>query len=271
MRVMTFNIAHGRAEVFHQSLLSADVIEKNLEGVAQVIEVADVVGLQEADGVSRWSGRIDHVKWLAQRARFGHAFRGDHSRIPIAAYGTALLSREPMQDSKSIPFVESWRDTKGFVISTIRLPAIGNLEVDFVSVHLDFLSPAVRRRQMEQLGKELNARERPKIVLGDFNGSFAKPSSPLAQFALTHGLQAFDAAASMPSYPANGPKRRLDWILASSIFDFVNYQTLPARVSDHCPVNRRSALSVKKIIERFQAGGIRRVGGCGPQNAAKPR
>jgi endonuclease/exonuclease/phosphatase (EEP) superfamily protein YafD len=47
-------------------------------------------------------------------------------------------------------------------------------------------------------------------------------------------LKAFEPRDTMPTFLATG--HRLDWILISGDMDFVRYEVLPDRVSDHQPL-----------------------------------
>ena len=129
LRLLSLNIAHARRKAQHQSLLRDSTIRRNLELIAGVLERErpDVVALQEADGPSFWSGRFDHVAELAGLAGFPHAFRGEHNREVLSrldlSYGTALLSRLPLEAAHSQAFSQNWRDTKGFVTATVASAA----------------------------------------------------------------------------------------------------------------------------------------------------
>ena len=63
LRVVTLNLGHGRGTASHQALLKRMRIQSNLDGIASVLrqEGPDIVGLQEADAPSWWSGGFDHV------------------------------------------------------------------------------------------------------------------------------------------------------------------------------------------------------------------
>ena len=70
MKVMTLNIAHGRKDGPNQVFQKARTIKSNLDEIAEVVnrEKPDVLALQEADGPSIWSGGLDQVKYLAEKA-----------------------------------------------------------------------------------------------------------------------------------------------------------------------------------------------------------
>ena len=78
LKVLTFNMAHGRGNSFHQLLQSTDETLGNLDAIALMLtrEQPDVVALQEADGPSFWSGNFNHLAYLAERSSHSWAVNG---------------------------------------------------------------------------------------------------------------------------------------------------------------------------------------------------
>lgn len=241
LRLMTLNVAHARRQGRHQALLSESTLRGNLAAIAAVLrrEAPDVVALQEADGPSAWSGGFDHVATLAALAGFDHAFRGEHNPFSLGRFdlssGTALLARVPLHEPRSLAFGETWRDTKGFVAATVETETLGARAIDVVSLHLDFLAERVRRRQVEQLVARFRGRERPLVVLGDFNCEWSERRRCLDLLRRELGLRPV-ATPGHATFPSWRPLVRLDWILLSEELDFVAYETLPDRLSDHLGV-----------------------------------
>jgi endonuclease/exonuclease/phosphatase family metal-dependent hydrolase len=238
VRLLTWNVAHGRAEAFHQALLPRDEVERNLDKIAEVLrhERPDLVALQEADGPSAWSGGFDHVSALAQASGLPSYFRGDHNRFDLSGYdlsaGTALLSRFPMAETLSQPFAANWRDTKGFVVATVEIPGTGR-SLDVVSVHLDFLNPGERREQILALAEVLEGRDRPRVILGDLNCEAESATEAFRLLKERLGVVPYRPGLEQPTFPAASPSRRLDWILASPELEFVSYRPVEAYLSDH--------------------------------------
>lgn len=232
LRVMTLNVAHGRRDGLHQVLLRRARIENNLSDVAgEIARVEpDVVALQEVDAPSIWSGRFDHVRYLASTARFSCFVHGEHVKGLDLAYGTALLSQLTLDQAVSVTFAPSLPTfSKGFVVSALPWPGRPELTVDIVSVHLDFARRAVRERQLTEMARTLAARGRPLVVMGDFN------CDPVPQLAEALGLKAYERESKgMGTFRTSGS--RIDWILVSPELNFVSYRTLPALISDHLGV-----------------------------------
>jgi len=234
LRIMTFNIAHGRGEAFHQLLQRSATTLSNLDGIAAMLRDsgAHVVALQEADDPSFWSGNFSHVDYLASRGGFSRAVHGQHVDGLGLAYGTALVSRIDLSDPRAITFDPAQSPMpKGFVVSTIGWPGRPGIEIDVVSVHLDFASSTTRREQARELVATLRERQRPLVVMGDLNTGWAEDSS-VRHICEALGLSAYrPEAAGLETFPAYG--ERLDWILVSPGISFHSYAVLPHTLSDH--------------------------------------
>jgi len=242
LRVCSLNIAHGRGRRFHQGLLHRRAIEQHLLEVSLVLrrEQPDVVALQEADGPCLWSGGFDHVRFIAERSGYAHHLHGHHMRIgkvvPRLRYGCALLARRPLHQPCDQPFSRAMPSpNKGFVAAAVALP--GPVAIDVVSCHLDPARPALRRRQVLELAEAIRERERPLILMGDFNtrdfgkrGALGLLSDELALRLHRPG------ATDLATFPSRRPRRRLDWILCSPALHVQRYRVLPDRISDHCAV-----------------------------------
>jgi len=101
LRLLTFNIAHGRGLTPIQGLTSRRKIRENLLKIARLIDqlAPDVVALQEIDECSRWAGNFDHLEYLREHSGFPHSVFGINNRRPgllNLCYGNAILSRHPI-------------------------------------------------------------------------------------------------------------------------------------------------------------------------------
>ncbi len=239
LRFFSLNVAHARRNVPVKPYLGRRKARRNLSEIAEALTALapDVVALQEVDGPSIWSGNFDHVAAIARQSGFADHYRGDHNEFGIGRFrmaaGTALLARQPLLDPVSHRFAVSWRDTKGFVVAALEVPEWGGLSVDVVSVHLDFLTPSVRRKQIRRMVDRLADRQRPMVVLGDLNCCWQHEPRSMNLLARHLGLQAHEPESVAPTYPAHRPHRRIDWILVSPELDFHGYHTVHAPLSDH--------------------------------------
>jgi endonuclease/exonuclease/phosphatase family metal-dependent hydrolase len=244
LKVMTLNVAHGRGTGFHQLLQNSRETVTNLDRINILLnEVApDIVALQEIDGPSFWSGNFSHVEYLASRSAFSGSVQASHVDGLGLSYGTALVSRLELSDSQAVTFDPSLSPVpKGFVVSTIRWPGRRGIDVDVVSVHLDFMSGSVRKKQADELVALLRARNNPVIIMGDLNSGWYQRESAAQYLVENLGLTAYRPEdATMMTFPALG--ERLDWILISSGIEFSSYEVLGAEVSDHRGVVARLTL-----------------------------
>jgi len=235
LAVMTLNIAHGRANGRHQAFVRSKKIRTNLDDIAQLLytQRPQVVALQEADAPSSWSGKFDHVDHVADKAKYPFATHGHHVNGFTLAYGTALLADRPLTEPLSITFKSSPPTMpKGFVVAQITWPDKSHRTVDIVSVHLDFARESVRKRQVKMMIETLSKRQRPVIIMGDFNCPRLTHNNSLGHLIDHLDLQAFEPQArDMITFPTT--KKRLDWILISRDMKFEDYQVIETQVSDH--------------------------------------
>jgi endonuclease/exonuclease/phosphatase family metal-dependent hydrolase len=235
VKVMTLNLAHGRGDSFHQLLVDDAETRDNLQEISGLLrsERPHVVALQEADAPSFWSGDLDHIAYLADNGRFSQHVHGRHAEGVGVAYGTALLSTMELRAAEAITFDPDYSLTpKGFVVSTIHWPTAPWVEVDVVSVHLEFAGEAARRKQASELIDVLRQRTRPVIIMGDLNSDWEDGQSSVRYLSEALDLEVYRPGhPGLETFPVTN--RRLDWILASGDFEFRSYRQLPDVVSDH--------------------------------------
>jgi len=249
LKVMTFNMAHGRGDSFHQLLQSTDETQGNLDAIALMLarEQPDVVALQEADGPSFWSGNFNHLAYLAERSPYSWAVNGRQVQGVGLAYGVALLSSVELQQPQSVTFDPSLSMIrKGFVVSTIDWPGQPGVQVDVVSVHLDFSSEITRRQQARELIAEMQGRARPMIVMGDLNTDWHHEDSTVRLITGELGLSAYSPASQgLETFPWSG--KRLDWILLSGELGFSSYRVMTDVLSDHRGVIAEIILNTQRV------------------------
>jgi endonuclease/exonuclease/phosphatase family metal-dependent hydrolase len=245
LKIMTLNIAHGRGEGFHQLLQNGAEAQSNLDAIATLLKQQhpDIAALQEADGPSYWSGKIDHVEYLAMQGDFSQYVRANHVDGYGLFYGTAFVSNLEMKHPEAITFEpELSMAPKGFIVATVTWPGEPCVELDVVSVHLDFSSEAIRRRQAAELVDILRTRNRPMVVMGDFNTRWDKENSALHLIVRELGLSPYKPEqAGLETFARFG--HRLDWVLVSPGFRFHSYDVINDHVSDHRAVVAELALN----------------------------
>ena len=234
LRVMTLNVAHGRGDSFHQLLQGSDTTLSNLDTIATLMKntAPDVVALQEADAPSFWSGNFNHVDYLARQAAFRQSVHGSHADGIGLSYGTALIANLELSEAEMVTFTPGLSPVpKGFVVSTITWPGQPCIDIDVISVHLDFASQSIRRRQAGELIEKLRSRNRPVIIMGDLNTEW-QPETSVHYLVQQLGLVAYRPDSDeLSTFPAFG--ERLDWILISPELQYRSYRVIPDVVSDH--------------------------------------
>jgi endonuclease/exonuclease/phosphatase family metal-dependent hydrolase len=236
--VLTLNVGHARGTALNQIFVSRRRHQRNLNGIAALLKQADadVVALQEADAVSLWSGRFDHVEFLSAATGYRCYVHGRHADTWLYSFGTALMSRGAISEARSHAFRPSPpTTTKGFVQGTIewRSPGEGETgrKVTLISIHLDFSRKKVRDAQIAELIAAMSDRTKPLIVLGDMNEDWNLEGSAVRKIADELGLRAFSPGA--PELGTYKQTERIDWILISEELAFVDFAVLPDGVSDH--------------------------------------
>jgi len=230
--LFSLNLAHGRRDRAHQFFLTKTEIRNNLDKIITLLkrEQPDLVALQEADAPSLWSGHFSHVAYLARNAGYVNAVHGIHVEGLKLSYGTAILSTKLLTYPLSVTFTPAMPAlTKGYTMATVKIG--GTLKTDVVSVHLDFFSLKTRRRQVKQMVQTLSLRNSPLIIMGDFNQQWGEKAAPTllsAKFNLTSHSPTNHKGVNFAKL-----QRRIDYILISKEFEFIDYQVLQDVVSDH--------------------------------------
>ena len=250
LRIVTYNIAHGRGLRPIAGLASQRAVRAQLNKIARMIArlKADVVCLQEIDQDSSWAGRFDHLEYLRRFARFPHAVFGVNSRrngILRFNYGNAILSRHPIVTAENTAFGKRRVGEKGFLFVELE---VGNRRVPVINMHLHHRSRAQRLRQagqlMDYLGQR-SLRQRAQwtvdpIVCGDMNNpshAAEDATAALLQFVTQRGgaYQLFPRQGER-TYPSPLPQRTLDFIFLPPGCAHATSHVVRTFLSDHRPV-----------------------------------
>ncbi|MFJ3968784.1 endonuclease/exonuclease/phosphatase family protein [Streptomyces parvus] len=233
LRVSTYNIHAGAGMdgVFDLDRQTAELRSLN----------ADVIGLQEVD--RHWGSRSewrDLAGELARRLRMYVSFAPIYSLDPAepggprAEYGVAVLSRHRIvsaenheitrlstQDPNPVP-----APAPGFGEIVVR---VRGLPVHVYVTHLDYRpDPAVRVAQVADTRRIMAEDRGPKILLGDLNAEPAAPELAPLWRELT------DADPGAPTFPAQDPVKRIDFVAVSKDRAGVRRAWVPESLaSDH--------------------------------------
>ncbi len=234
MKVMTLNVAHARAEGRSQLLQSVEQAKQHLWRIANVLkrEQPHIAAFQEIDRNSFWNGRFDHTKFVADHAGYPHYFSGAHIQGDNLEYGTSLVAQISLEEPISIRFNRPFaRPRKGFVLSTMRWPGSDDVDVDVVSVHLDFLTRRQRLREVNKLISALKHRDNPRIIMGDLNTDYAQDGHLIPFLERELALTAWEPLSNVVTFPKF--QKRLDWVLVSNEIEIVSHEVLSDPLSDH--------------------------------------
>ncbi|WP_263707754.1 endonuclease/exonuclease/phosphatase family protein [Shouchella tritolerans] len=233
IKVMTFNIHHGKG-------IDKEV---NLGRTASVIEKsgADIIGLNEVDKhFSKRSDYKDQVAELAKYLSFDYAFSPALTlkSNPFAEdrqYGNALLSRYPIEKSKShlFPVTGYHAENRSLLEATVLL---NKQRLNMYVTHLS-LNPFLHQKQTAFILDRTEREDHPTVLLGDFN---MRPGTNRWKKFNQRFVDAWRKAGvgNGYTYPSTRPRLRLDYIFVTSpiqIIDMNVFTSLP-ECSDHLPI-----------------------------------
>jgi endonuclease/exonuclease/phosphatase family metal-dependent hydrolase len=254
LSVLTLNLAHGRKDSFNQMFQKTDTTRRNLKEIADFFNSsgADVIALQEADAPSRWSGKFNHVDFIADNSVFPCRLHASHATKYMYDFGTALLSRVPYSDSLAHSFEPSPpTTTKGFVMGEVLWNPDGKLTeaiaISVISVHLDFSRKKIRDAQIAEMQAIFPDLKPPIIILGDFNADWISKQSAIKAIVENGTFSVYQPESTQLGTYKDG-KHRLDWILISNDLEFVSYEVPQTVYSDHQPV--QATLKLVDISDR---------------------
>ncbi len=168
LTVASYNICHGHYAAFDWEYLASPIRSVK----------PDLVGIQEVDLFTRRVGGIDSLRALSDAAGMPHALFVPTMDYDGGRYGTAILSRFPIEASEIAPLPAKGLEPRA--IGCVRVSPAAGRELWFVNTHLSYKSAAVRHEQLSVLNERLQTLippEVPTVITGDFNTE--EPLAPL--------------------------------------------------------------------------------------------
>lgn len=236
LSVVTFNIHSARAQ-------NGSV---HLGEIARALAVwhPDVVLLQEVDRGRLWTGRIDMPSLLGARLRMNPTFGDNVRRSATNQYGTAILSRYPILNSRNVLLpAPPGTQQRGLLHATID---VNGILVSVYGTHLENTSRVARLKQIRAIAPILAADPRPEIFGGDLN---ATPTSRVVVGARSVVRDTWTSVGTGAgwTHPAQNPRMRIDYLFYRSgsgvSVDPLHAQVLPPVVSDHRAVGANYRLA----------------------------
>lgn len=218
IRAMTWNV--------HACVGSAGTFDPDAIVAAVRKAAPDIVALQEIDAREALAGGIDTFGYL-RRALGWRVVEARTIRTDRGDYGHAVMSPWTVELARCIDL-----SVAGFEPRTAISCGIREFGVHVIATHLG-LRGRERRTQVQAIIEEVERhRERPLIVLGDFN---EWRRNGLATRML---CPPFREAAARASFPAWRPVFALDRIWCSPPLEPVSAEASDhvARLSDHLPI-----------------------------------
>lgn len=258
LRIVTYNIAHGRGPVNGNWEGTAEGKEQRVLTIARRLKSlqADVIVLNEVDFHSTWSGHRNQAELIADAAGFPYRVeqRNYDFRFLYGSwkFGNAVLSRYPVVKAELVDYSpvaewESWlAGKKRGVVCTLRLSE--ERLVRILAVHIDTRSAEVRVRSVKAMLEVAGESDVPLIAAGDFNstppGFPLSESDPRGHNAMRVLLDSgrFQTRLRPPSgeddmtFSVPHPQSVIDWILIPAGWRFDEYRVLDWDHSDHRPV-----------------------------------
>ncbi|WP_346796831.1 endonuclease/exonuclease/phosphatase family protein [Halomonas sp. Bachu 37] len=235
LRLLTFNLQVGiQTSAYHhyltrswQHFLPHPRRLQRLDMMGEVLGRFDIVGLQEVDGGSFRSSRVNQVEYLATRAGFPHHFQQLNRNLGrVAQHSNGLLSR------LSPTRIEEYR-LPGTLPGRGAIHACYGEGPDALHIFVAHLalSHRGRVRQLNYLS-EIIQPLRHVVVMGDLNCTQDQ----------LHAHERFSTSLPLHpvkpllSYPSWQPRRALDHILLSESLHADNVRVLDHLFSDHLPI-----------------------------------
>ncbi len=233
LRVMSFNMHHGEGTDG----------QLDLHRIASVINAAmpDLVALQEVDRNVRRTQVVDQPSELAKLTGMQVVF-GANIRLQGGEYGNAILSRLPIAGHRNhlLPNVNQG-EQRGVLEVEIAVPG-GREPLLVYATHFDHRRDDTERVQSAEAVNALAARSsHPALLVGDLNDTFGSRTLCILarQWTPANLLE-------LPTVPADGPTRQIDFILYRPQHRWKAVSTLvpdEAEASDH-----RAIISVLQLL-----------------------
>jgi endonuclease/exonuclease/phosphatase family metal-dependent hydrolase len=210
-----------------------------LRGVLEYIESSevDVLALNEVEGGSFRSRRVDHSSWVADRSPLCHkvffpTFRRVVAGRVLTNQGNAILSRLPVT-SHEAHLLPGRGEPRFLGRATVETEEGETLSI--FTTHLSLSRPE-RRAQLEAVAGIVSRHPGARLLCGDLNTAEPAELSILED----HGLGRLPTG---PTFPSWRPRRCLDHVFVSEELDKVVADVLDeVAVADHLPIVVRAAL-----------------------------
>ncbi|WP_372721479.1 endonuclease/exonuclease/phosphatase family protein [Novipirellula sp.] len=223
LTILSYNIHHGEGTDG----------QIDLHRLARVIRQtdSDLVAIQEVDRNTQRTGLVDQTETLATQTGL-HGRFAKQLDYDGGEYGQAILSKHPLE-ALSVHWLPGKPDRERRIVGVADIQ-FREIRLRFATTHLHHARGDIRREQIEELNRLFAQDSLPVILAGDFN---ATPDS-LAIHKLKQKWR-IAAFGSLLTFPANSPKRQLDYVAMypANSWRIVNTEVVDESIaSDHRPL-----------------------------------
>ena len=164
------SVSSEQIPVSKEIVLATFNIKHGAEGLAEVAEAIrevypDIIGLEEVDVGCERSDYADEPAELARMAGYPYYAFAKAINLGDGEYGTALMSRYPIDSFEVIPLESGDGETRvvGHAVISFK-----GMKLDVFVTHLSYESRSLRITQMEAIGEMLQKCEH-YALMGDLN------------------------------------------------------------------------------------------------------
>ncbi len=229
MRLLTWNIRGGLGMDNRRSLKRiADVIRESQ---------ADIICLQEVHFRLPQSSFQNQPRTLGGLLEMPVHFQPSY-RIGFGGFGNAIITKLPVQHVQlhALPNDEERRrpafrfERRGLLVVEVN---DSDIPGTLLTTHLS-LNEIDRHRSVEAIARVVKVSRLPVILAGDFNaGPGGKEIEALKSFS---GLADAGESNAHPTYPADNPSARIDFIFHSPELRLKKASVTQTLASDHLPL-----------------------------------
>ena len=216
---LSYNIRHCRGTSGKVSLAA---VAASITGTG-----ADVVGLQEVDKFNPRSCFINQASKLGELAGMSAVLGANFNLLGIVGFGNAVLSRYRVTNKQNFA-LPGRGEKRGLQRTEI---CTGTSRIAFYNTHLG-LDKDERRHQVDRILTITRDEKMPLVLTGDFN---ALPRATEIQ-ALKTVFALCDPLGSCPTFPAQLPQHKIDYVFFSPHWLPIAYQVYYSEASDHLPL-----------------------------------
>ena len=259
IRIVTYNIAHGRGQA--QSNWQGGSQREREQRLKEISELlrdidADIVVLNEVDFDSSWSYHVNQARYLAEHAGYPYWVEQRNLDFRVAIwtwrFGNAILSRYALSEAQviDVPALSQseaiFVGSKRCVLCRVQGP---HRPFRIIGAHLSHRSESTRAKSARMIVDLVTGSPIPTVIAGDLNSTPAGFPQHQTDPHEGNALSIIDESSDFqrrpvepPSTPdgftfdTSDPKSIIDWILPTQDWEIVNYDVIASRLSDHRPV-----------------------------------